>query len=90
MGQTTGGQVNSIWDQVLTGPVEGLRPPPPDPVPPSVDSFPSVLDALNEVVCIYPDEDGFVVEEQCDNHFSVTLTREQLLTLAQELIELAK
>ena len=52
----------------------------------------TLLEALDDqrVFGIVVEEDNtFIMQEQCDNYFEVELTREQLLLLGQEIIDLA-
>lgn len=52
----------------------------------------SLLDALKKayVFSIEKKADGrFYIEEECDNYFHATLTRDQVLALAEELRALA-
>ena len=53
--------------------------------------FDSVLEALDQsdVFKIYKFKDGFEIIEQCDSVFGLSVTKEQLLILADEIRELA-
>lgn len=52
----------------------------------------TLLNALNEqsvFKIVKSEDDFFLIEESCDNYFSVRLTREQLIDLADEIRRLA-
>ena len=53
--------------------------------------FDSVLEALDQsdVFKIYKFKDGFEIIEKCDSVFGLSVTKEQLLILADEIRELA-
>lgn len=54
--------------------------------------YETVLDALHDfrVVSVRGNKDGtFTVCEECDDYYSITLTKEQLIALADELRSLA-
>ena len=52
---------------------------------------PSILSRLEDkrIFSIELFEDGFMICEQCDAYFWVKLTREELLQLAAEILEVA-
>lgn len=51
----------------------------------------SVLEALGEerIFSVAVNENGFCFTEECDNYFDTTISKEQMLMLAAEIVDLA-
>ena len=62
----------------------------PDPIPGNPSYYTSVLEALDDNrifgITKAEDDDSFEITEKCDDYFSLTLTKDQVRTLAQELL----
>jgi hypothetical protein len=57
-----------------------------------VHGYNSMMDAMDDqrIFTVTQTTRGFIVEEHCDDYFSVLLSGEQLEALGRELIEMAK
>lgn len=55
----------------------------------SSDSMIDLMDKCRVFAAYKKDRGNIVFQESCDEHFCVELTKEQVLALAQELIDLA-
>jgi len=54
--------------------------------------YETMLEIMKErrIFTVHEDNGKFVFIEKCDGHFDATLTKEQLVALASELIELSE